>query len=392
MRVLWSYYTNTDHFEKEEDFREFIGPITEINDKGEEVEVNYYTLFAELEGGTRLAFPLDLEGETTIYTTLKRPSHGGGSGGGGGGGGSSFTIRYRNDDGSAGNNAPTTLEVTTDTPTLSLIADTDATADIVWTSDNEGVATVKDGVVTIINPGSAIITAYVNGNRNLTDFVRLVVKKGTGATPTPSPTTAPGPTSGPSGDRNMNIPYLTGYEGMIKPDDYMTRAEAATIMVQLTGSTGEEYENTFPDVREGTWYIGVISEAAARGLISGFEDGTFRPEETVTREQFTSMVARLTGIESVEGEPFTDVEPDRWSAGVINAAAEKGIITGYIDGTFLPENPIRRSEAARIVNVATERYRNTELLDSLECPFTDLARDHWAYYEFIIAAVKYEIP
>ena len=393
-RVLWSYYTNTDHFEKEDEFRGFIGPITEINDKGVEVEVNYYTLFAELEGSTRLTFPLDIEGETTIYTTLKRPSHGGGSGGGGGGGGTSFTIRYKNDDGSTGSSVPTNLEVTTDTKTLSFVGDTDSTSEIIWTSENETVATVTDGVVTILNPGATIITAYVNGNRSLSDIIRLVVTKGSGITPTPIPTTSPEPahTSEPSGDRNMNIPYLTGYEGMIKPDDFMTRAEAATIMVQLAGRSGDEYKNTFPDVREGTWYIGVISEAAARGLISGFEDGTFRPEETVTREQFASMVARLTGMESIDGMPFTDVEPDRWSAGIINAAAEKEIISGYIDGTFLPENPIRRSEAARIVNVATDRYRNTELLDSLECPFSDLQRDHWAYYEFIIAAVKFEIP
>ena len=397
LRVLWSYYTNTDHFEKEDDFREFIGPITEINEKGEEVAVNYYTLYSENETGTRLLFPLDVTGETTIYTTLKRHSSGGG-GGGGGGGGSSFSLRYGNTDGSKGSTVPSSVEITTDTQTLTLIADTDSTGDIIWTSDNESVATVKDGVVTINAPGRAVIKARVDGNMNLSDFVTLIVSKGTGVVATPAPTAAPtsapdtNPTPAPGDDTKRNIPYLTGFEGMIKPDDFMTRAEAATIMLNLVGRTGEEYENTFPDVREGTWYIGVIAEASARGLVSGFEDGTFRPEETVTREQFTSMVARLVGLDGVEGTSFTDIAPERWSAGIINAAVENGIITGYVDGTFLPENPIRRSEAARIVNVATERYHNTEFLDTLTCPFTDLQKDHWAYYEFIIAGVEFVIP
>lgn len=392
-RVLRSFYTNVESVEKEENFKELIGEITELDENGETKTVNYYTLYQELEGGSSISFPLaftDEENPTadvTIYTTLVAPRRGGGGGGGGAGGGSSFFFRYQNEDGSAGSMAPSTINVTTDTKTLTLIGDTDAEAEIIWRSDNEKVATVENGVITINEPGRTVISAYVNGNRSLSDFVTIIVSQGTGAaaaTPTPTPSSGR--------DKNMNIPYLSGYDGMIKPDDYMTRAEAATIMIKLAGEEEGEYENIFPDVREGTWYIDIIAEAAARGFISGFEDGTFRPEETLTREQFAAMVVRLAGIEPVEGQTFDDVEESRWSAASINAAAEKGIISGYVDGSFLPENPIRRSEAVRMANVATGRIPDRELIDTIPCPYTDLPYDHWAYYEFMIASVEFEIP
>lgn len=220
------------------------------------------------------------------------------------------------------------------------------------------------------------------------------------ATATPEPTESPTPSGAPEPtatpvpgtDSKKNIPYMSGFENMIKPDDYMTRAEAATIMVILSGDTGEEYENVFPDVREDTWYIRYIAEANARGLISGFDDGNFYPEQTVTREQFAAMVVRMAGIDPIEGQSFSDVEEWRWSAGSINAAVKAGIVSGYDDGTFLPENPTRRSEAVRMINTATGRIPDKELIDTLTCPYTDLPKDHWAYYEFMIAATEFDIP
>ena len=198
--------------------------------------------------------------------------------------------------------------------------------------------------------------------------------------PSPEPTETPIPTY---------KPYINGYNGMIMPDSFMTRAEAATIMINLIGDTGEVYENIFPDVSKEAWYEKNISQARARNLIFGFEDGTFRPEEVVTREQFVSMVANMMKIEPVEGESFIDVTTDRWSSGYINALVEKGVISGYVDGTFGPENPIRRSEAVKIINAVTGRIADKEKIDKVECPFVDLSKDHWAYYEFMIAACEF---
>ena len=384
--VLKVLFHDEPEADKEETLRAIIG----------DVEVVYYTMYKTVEGGS-LSYPLDLSGEVEVYATLIEPRRrsSGGGGSGGAGGGSSLVLRYENDDGTTGDRVPSSVEITTDTKTISLIGTTDATnVELVWKSDNESVATVENGVVTILDKGRAVISVYASNNRALSDQVTLIVSQGTGATPAPttvpSATETPEPTVKP--DINMNIPYMVGFDGMIKPDDYMTRAEAATIMVKLAGETDGEYENVFPDVKDDAWYADIISEAAARGLIAGFDDGNFYPEETVTREQFTAMVVRLVGLESIDGTSFDDVDPLRWSAGSINAAAKEGIVAGYSDGTFMPENPVRRSEAVRIVNVATGRVYDHDYLDTIECPFTDLSKDHWAYYEFITAAVEFKIP
>ena len=216
--------------------------------------------------------------------------------------------------------------------------------------------------------------------------------------PTVSPTDEPAVTTAPTANPEpaateqpeLLKPYMSGYEDMIKPDDYMTRAEAATIMVNISGDTEGIYENIFPDVKADTWYVSYIAQANAKGFISGFEDGLFRPEDTVTREQFVSMIVRLIGLEPVSGASFVDVDADRWSAGYINAAVISGIISGYEGGVFDPENPIRRSEAARMTNMATGRILDKTVIDEMICPFVDLPKEHWAYYELMTASCDFQ--
>ena len=214
------------------------------------------------------------------------------------------------------------------------------------------------------------------------------------ATPTISPTVEPTetdepletlkPTQKPQSDTNE--PYMSGYDGEINPDGYMTRAEAATIMVNLSGGIEKQSINIFKDVADGTWYKNYIAAASEKGYISGFEDGTFKPEESVTREQFVAMMLRYTKTFPTRGETFSDVSINRWSAGYIYTAVELGIISGYQDGTFKPENPVTRAEAARIVNVATGRNPNKEVIDNMVCPYSDLPKSHWAYYELMYAS------
>ena len=94
---------------------------------------------------------------------------------------------------------------------------------------------------------------------------------------------------------------MSGYDGKINPDGYMTRAEAATIMVNLSGGLEKESINIFKDVADGTWYKNYIAAASEKGYISGFEDGTFKPEEPVTREQFVAMILRYTKTSTEKG-------------------------------------------------------------------------------------------
>ena len=130
----------------------------------------------------------------------------------------------------------------------------------------------------------------------------------------------------------------------------------------------------------------VVAAASEKGYISGFEDGTFKPEEPVTREQFVAMILRYTKTSTEKGETFSDVEINRWSAGFVYTAVKLGIISGYQDGTFKPENPVTRAEVARIVNVATGRIPDKAVIDVMICPYSDLPKSHWAYYELMYAS------
>ena len=397
-RILKRFYTNTETVENEEALRALIGAVTETDENGEEREVTYYTLYDAVTGGT-MQFPFSFipEGETTadvnVYTSLTAARRSGGGGGSSAGGGFvGVIISFTDKDGKESENSSVTVGL--DEGTLKLSADVSSIARnavVTWSSDNPDVASVNSlGTVKLLGVGTATITAEAKGYRNAEKDTITITVVDTTPDATPSPTVSPDP--GDS-DKRVNIPYLHGFDNMIKPDDSMTRAEAATIMLQLAGgSDGTVYENIFADVRDDAWYKDIIAEAAAKGFISGYDDGLFRPEETVTREQFAAMTVKLAGLEPIYGSRFADVDADRWSAGSINTAVENGIITGYEDGTFLPENPIRRSEAVRMANAATGRIPNKAAIDAVECPYIDLPASHWAYYEFMAAAAEYEIP
>lgn len=127
----------------------------------------------------------------------------------------------------------------------------------------------------------------------------------------------------------------------------------------------------------------ILRQQVKKGIFPDLKTEPFKPEESVTREQFVAMMLRYTKTSPTRGETFSDVSINRWSAGYIYTAVELGIISGYQDGTFKPENPVTRAEAARIVNVATGRNPNKEVIDNMVCPYSDLPKSHWAYYELM---------
>ena len=98
------------------------------------------------------------------------------------------------------------------------------------------------------------------------------------------------------------------------------------------------------------------------------------------------MILRYTKTSTEKGETISDVEINRWSAGFVYTAVKLGIISGYQDGTFKPENPVTRAEVARIVNVATGRIPDKAVIDVMICPYSDLPKSHWAYYELMYAS------
>ena len=151
-----------------------------------------------------------------------------------------------------------------------------------------------------------------------------------------------------------HIAYVYGYpDGTIRPNETITRAEVTTIFYRLLTSARRDEiftsENSFRDVNSSMWYNKAASSMAAGGYIQGYADGTFGANKPITRAEFVCLAARFatktTGFAS-----YTDVDNGHWAARSIAICASNGWVQGYEDGTFRPDQPITRAEAMTIIN------------------------------------------
>jgi len=165
--------------------------------------------------------------------------------------------------------------------------------------------------------------------------------------------------------------YIVGYsDGTVRPEAYITRAEVATIFFRLLDEqTRDQYytkENSFSDVERGMWFNTAVSTMASMGIISGYPDGTFHPNANITRAEFAAIAARFDSNGNTTGVSFLDIY-DHWAKKEINIAANNGWILGYEDGTFKPNQRITRAEAMAMVNRVLQRIpeNKEDLLNSM---------------------------
>ncbi len=157
--------------------------------------------------------------------------------------------------------------------------------------------------------------------------------------------------------------YMTGdAEGTFRPTEYITRAEFVTVLVNMTGVTTKT-SNTLPDVAEDAWYADYMSKGVAAGYITGYEDGTYKPESYISREEACVVIYRLAGLAPVDTDvcKFTDVsEISEWAKQMVNKLVYLGVITGYDDGSFKPGNPITRAEVCVLLKNMEEKIDTTD--------------------------------
>jgi hypothetical protein len=187
-----------------------------------------------------------------------------------------------------------------------------------------------------------------------------------------------------------HIAYVFGYpDGDVKPERSVTRAEVATMLYRLLTDERRSELSTegtmYPDVSENAWYRGMVSAMTRGGYIEGYPDGTFRGDNFITRAEFVAVVARFLGNASGVCN-YSDVSRNHWAFTYIAEATGAGWIDGYPDGTFEPENYITRAEAMKILNHVLERgvNENSELLDFKKWP-DNADIEKWYYYEVIEA-------
>ena len=162
--------------------------------------------------------------------------------------------------------------------------------------------------------------------------------------------------------------YIIGYkDGTVRPYGTITRGEVATIFFRmLTDEARDKYwsqENPYADCGPDLWCNNAISTLTNMGVIDGFQDGNFRPYGKITRAQFAKIAVGFfeTTAKEYQGY-FTDVAPDAWYTSYIEAAARVGLIQGFEDGTYRPNENITRAQACVIVNRALGRKPHEEHL------------------------------
>ena len=150
-----------------------------------------------------------------------------------------------------------------------------------------------------------------------------------------------------------NKSVINGYEdGTFRPDANISRAEAAKVIVTAKNATGLS-DKTFTDVEANEWYSLYISRAVEAGYVTGDAEGTFRPNDPITREEAAAIMARAYGLSGTAEVVFSDNrEISDWASASVQALVAAGAINGYEDGSFRPQAYISRAELVKILDVA----------------------------------------
>ena len=310
----------------------------------------------------------DANGKITV--PVKTSSGGGGGSRSGGGGGGSISVNTTN------------IKIT----------DKDGKAVTGFTKSID-----KDGNVTITLPNGKTITDK--------DYYTITVTNGSGAIKADITVTLKDKSNNSASgitDKNgvVILPgeehkvYIFGYDdGTFRPENDMTRAEAAAIFARLVSDKKGETisgNSTFADVSSKDWFAKEVGYLEKYNIIKGYEDNTFRPDVAVTRAEFVTMAVRYYSLFNEVKKTgytvnYTDLNSSYWAYGDIAYAKNIGWLNGYADGTFKGDNNITRAEVVTVVNRATgrnadESYINKNL--SVLNKFTDLKNNsHWAYYD-----------
>ncbi|WBW50091.1 S-layer homology domain-containing protein [Peptoniphilus equinus] len=190
--------------------------------------------------------------------------------------------------------------------------------------------------------------------------------------------------------------YLFGYpEHTFEADASMTRGEVTMMFARLMKnkpSRTDTFDAPFSDVANADWYHDAIAIMNDKKIITGYPDGNFGPNAPITRAEFAAMASRFTGMKAAD-MTFSDVDESHWAYKYIQSAVALGWVNGFPDGTFKPEQPITRAEVATITDKMLSRAADKAYVDTHQDRldvFTDLDHTHWAYYNIMEAVHGHE--
>lgn len=192
---------------------------------------------------------------------------------------------------------------------------------------------------------------------------------------------------------SVNQPaYIAGFpDGTFKPGNEVTRAEAVRMFVKLVNDGKELPKNPTTKFKDANnaWYSDEINFAVSKGFISGYSDGTFKPNQGITRAEFAQMIAVFVKDGYPGSSNFKDVK-GHWASNAINQLYGNKTIKGFPDGTFKPDQKLTRAEAVTVLNSVFGRNTKATSLTNVNVnslrKFSDVPMSHWAYYEIIDAS------
>ena len=186
--------------------------------------------------------------------------------------------------------------------------------------------------------------------------------------------------------------YMFGYPNWnFLPNSNMTRAEVTAMFARLLKnypSTDVKYNLPYSDVFESDWYYPAVGFMTENNIIKGYEDGTFRPNAPITRAEFATIASKFEELVGNGVNGFKDVPATHWALKYINSAYARGWVTGYEDGTFRPDRYITRAEVVTVTNKMLIRYADVDFVRAnkdIMLHFKDLDESHWAYFNIMEA-------
>ena len=191
----------------------------------------------------------------------------------------------------------------------------------------------------------------------------------------------------------VNSPsYIAGYpDGTFKPGKEVTRAEAVRMFVTLVNEGKELPKNPTTKFKDANnkWYSDEINFAVSKGFISGYSDGTFKPNQGITRAEFAQMIAVFVKDGYPGSSNFKDVK-GHWASNAIDQLYGNKKIKGFPDGTFKPDQKLTRAEAVTVLNSVFGRNTKSTSFANVNTSslkkFSDVPMSHWAYYQIIDAS------
>lgn len=194
-----------------------------------------------------------------------------------------------------------------------------------------------------------------------------------------------------------HISYINGYpDGSVKPDGKITREEMTAVLYRITNHAYEKpfvaTGDVFSDIDDSRWSSHDIEYMADKKIINGYPDGEFKPQNNLSRAEFAALICRFAQLEDgLDENSFSDLDEEHWAYKDILSLAKSGLVEGYEDGSFRPQNEITRAEVMTVVNKILGRNPSKEYVKSLEFdPYTDLIKEMWYYTDVLEATVTHD--